>query len=293
MDSPADPSAASTLEYFAAQSLNPRSRFFDAPSLELFQLRKKRNHLRARVLDGARAIDHFIRHPPLFVDGHLRRDPLPRLLDRQPPSNPLLCQTSNLLLRGTPSDHQAIQLLVKSSFNQQSGLHHRDGVRIASFDGGELANLLCKNWRVHNGVQTREALWISEHDGAKLRPVDEIIRREDAASKFANHCVVSFASGLDHPVRDLVRFEDVAAEFAKHRDHRGLPSGDPSGQADAQHQGLAAATPALRATASVGIAPALRRPAAFTVLLISMAIVSGPTPPGTGVIAPATSATAG
>ena len=33
--------------------------------------------------------------------------------------------------------------------------------------------------------------------------------------------------------------------------------------------------------------------AAFTVLLISMAIVSGPTPPGTGVIAPATSATLG
>ena len=38
---------------------------------------------------------------------------------------------------------------------------------------------------------------------------------------------------------------------------------------------------------------ARRRRAAFTVLLISMAIVSGPTPPGTGVIAPATSATPG
>src|ERR1700735_3780758 len=38
---------------------------------------------------------------------------------------------------------------------------------------------------------------------------------------------------------------------------------------------------------------ARRRVSARTVLLINMAIVSGPTPPGDGVIAPATSATSG
>ena len=40
-----------------------------------------------------------------------------------------------------------------------------------------------------------------------------------------------------------------------------------------------------------GLSPAAA--AAFTVFAISIAIVSGPTPPGTGVSAPATSATDG
>ena len=69
----------------------------------------------------------------------------------------------------------------------------------------------------------------------------------------------------------------------------------------AKHQGLAATAPVLpnivSPIVSFGVFKAFTRPrlrrAAFTVLLISMAIVRGPTPPGTGVIAPATSATPG
>ena len=69
------------------------------------------------------------------------------------------------------------------------------------------------------------------------------VRSEDAPAKFAHHLIIGGAAGFDHLMRDFVGFQHAAAEFAKHRDHRGFPGGDSSGQADAQHQGLAAATP--------------------------------------------------
>ena len=76
-----------------------------------------------------------------------------------------------------------------------------------------------------------------------------------------------------------------AIAVAQHRGHGGFARSDPAGEADAQHQGCDDAAAGARAPR--------RMRAAFTVLLISMAMVSGPTPPGTGVYAPATSTTSG
>ncbi len=160
----------------------------------------------------------------------------------------------------------------------------------ALFDRGKFAVLLGEHGRVHDGVQPRQVVAGSANTmapsfGRSTRPSGS----ENVAAKFAHHIIVCGAAGLDHLVRDLVGFEHVAAEFAKHRGHRAFAGGDSAGQADAQHQGLAAR----RAARVPCERDPRRRRAAFTVLLISMAMVSGPTPPGTGVIAPATSATSG
>src|ERR1700674_5524946 len=105
------------------------------------------------------------------------------------------------------------------------------------FESGKLTALLLEDRRMHDGVQTRETLRVGKHDGAKLLPIHKTVRSEDVAAKFAHHFVVSSTAGFDHLMRNLVGFKHAAAEFAKHRDHRGFPGGDSSGQADAQHPG--------------------------------------------------------
>ncbi len=138
-------------------------------------------------------------------------------------------------------------------------------------------------------MRARQTPRVGKDDSTEFLPIHSLIRGEDAASKFAHHILVSVGPGLDQTVGDLVGIQHAAAKFAKNRGDRGLSGGDSARQAHAQHQGLAATAPG----AFIGAACARLRRAAFTVLLISKAMVSGPTPPGTGVIAPATSATPG
>src|ERR1700677_519469 len=78
-----------------------------------------------------------------------------------------------------------------------------------------------------------------------------------------------------------------AAGVAKHGYRRGLSGGDAASHSNVQHHTSTAREALLPR-------PLLRRwRAAATVLLISIAIVRGPTPPGTGVNAPAVRTTSG
>ena len=83
----------------------------------------------------------------------------------------------------------------------------------------------------------------------------------------------------DRVARERVGVDDRHAERGELRQAVGLPRRDAAGQRDSQHRPSRAVTS--------------WRCAAATVFFSSIAIVSGPTPPGTGVSAPATSATAG
>jgi len=78
--------------------------------------------------------------------------------------------------------------------------------------------------------------------------------------------------GIDHLVGNGVEVQRSQSGRGEPAQDVRLPAGDSAGEADPQDA---------------------RRPAAFTVFFMSIAIVSGPTPPGTGVSAPATSRTDG
>jgi hypothetical protein len=105
-------------------------------------------------------------------------------------------------------------------------------------------------------------------------------------------------SGRHQSVGNLIGTDDVAAKFAHHGGYGALATTDPAGQANAEHHWLEAGW--LEAgrleTGRAAVTPAgwarLSR-AALIVLLMSMAMVSGPTPPGTGVMAPAICMTSG
>ena len=100
---------------------------------------------------------------------------------------------------------------------------------------------------------------------------------ENSLAEFRDHFVVGGLAGLEHFVAQRIDFQNLAIEIAQHAGHGGFSGCDSAGQADAQHQR------SLLHAAATGAREPRRMRAAFTVLLMSIAIVSGPTPPGTGV----------
>src|SRR5262249_58880174 len=96
-------------------------------------------------------------------------------------------------------------------------------------------------------------------------------------------------------MRHRIRIDHRKSQFVQHSRDRALSARNAPGQAEPQHRRVHRA-PVAEFTACVALEsdpelaprpPRLNR-AAFTVLLISIVIVIGPTPPGTGVSAPAT-----
>src|SRR5437764_696316 len=104
-------------------------------------------------------------------------------------------------------------------------------------------------------------------------PVDRSVRRENARAKFADDGGMHGLTGFKQSVRDSIGIDQTAAEFDEHQPHRALTGGNSSRQPHSKHQSRR------------------RMRAALSVFFIRIAIVIGPTPPGTGVIIDATSFT--
>ena len=122
------------------------------------------------------------------------------------------------------------------------------------------------------------------------RAIDALIRTQNRASKFEDDILVRGLAGLLELTRESISIENETAEIAHHRGNGAFAATDSAGQADAEHQDPAGDA----ADCELCEAEAARRiRAASTVLCMSMAMVRGPTPPGTGVMAPATLAASG
>src|SRR5207248_1504216 len=102
--------------------------------------------------------------------------------------------------------------------------------------------------------------------------VDPAVRQEDLAAVLAQQRLVPRLARAVEVRHDVVGVDRHRAEGRERPRHRRLAAGEAAGEPDRQYH------------------PRLRF-AAATVFFISMAIVIGPTPPGTGVIHRATSAT--
>src|SRR6185437_14758253 len=108
--------------------------------------------------------------------------------------------------------------------------------------------------------------------------VERAVGVEDAGAEALDNLREDRLAGLHHGAAHLVGGENDRTMRREHLGDGGLAAAEFSGETDAQHQ----AREMLR-----------RRRAALTVLDISIAMVSAPTPPGTGVYAPATAKAAG
>src|SRR5262249_32125285 len=101
-----------------------------------------------------------------------------------------------------------------------------------------------------------------ENQFAEGVAIDEAVGIEDPHPKLADHRVVRFGAGKQNLVTQLVRFDQVTSEITQGVPDEALAAGQAAREPYAEHK---------------------RCSAARTVLDMSMAMVSGPTPPGTGV----------
>src|SRR5579863_4518453 len=101
-----------------------------------------------------------------------------------------------------------------------------------------------------------------EHQRPQPPAIHRSIRVEDAGSKLANHGIIRCPARLQNLVAQFIRADQITAQVRQRAAHEALAAGEPARQSYAEH---------------------VCRSASATVLAISMAIVRGPTPPGTGV----------
>src|SRR5258708_2927052 len=115
----------------------------------------------------------------------------------------------------------------------------------------------------------------------KLGPgpaLDGFICLDDLRTKMLHQFQINRPARTIQLMGQSVCLEHIRSQARKHFRDRGLPTGHAPGESGAQHGDYLNPRRILHA---------------LRVLAISMAMVSGPPPPGTGVMSPATSATRG
>src|SRR5262245_26822166 len=115
---------------------------------------------------------------------------------------------------------------------------------------------------------------LAEDDVAESGSIDGSIGRQNSRPELLHHGCIHCLTRLEQMMCDLIRIEDGATQLAEHGPNGTFARCDSAGQADPKHH-----------------SPRRMR-AALIVFFINVAIVIGPTPPGTGVIIDATSLTA-
>ena len=121
-------------------------------------------------------------------------------------------------------------------------------------------------------VETLAAALIRKHQCAELFSIQRAIWIENLFAKLLRDCLQAGRTRHHDLARRLVRIQHVTPQFFKNRRDKRLTNPDRSCQADAKHTLLPPQTRGLQ------------------VFFISIATVNNPTPPGTGVNLPATSA---
>ena len=237
--------------------------------------------LAASLFDGVRAIDFFRCVAEFFRHGKLRSDTASRFSFTQAAGE----EARKLLLGRAPGDHQAVKILVESGFHDERGFDESGVARAAVLPFVELVKHGFADTGMDNGVEPIEFGAVGEDEGAESGAVDAAPGIRDGGAEFTNHVVVGSLAGFDQSVGKSIGVEDGEAHFAEHGGHGAFAAGDAAGEAKSEH--AADYRTEADECEGEGFAEARRSRAALTVLLISMVMVMGPTPPGTGVSAPA------
>src|SRR5262249_28328881 len=125
--------------------------------------------------------------------------------------------------------------------------------------------------RMHQGVQFFQPLRTVKNLHGQGAAVDMAIGSQNLRPELPHYIIVCFGPRQQDFMAELIGRKNSTAQFREGVGDVGFPGREAAGEADFQH------------------VPRRRR-AALTVLTMSMAMVRGPTPPGTGVYAPAHSA---
>ncbi len=238
---------------------------------ERAELRGQRVRGAIRVVDRTRRVHLEVGESALLGERHLRLDA------RQ--GGPLVetvpgAEATQLLAGVAVHDHEPVEPKVHPGLDEESGVGHQH----RRSPPGEVrgpTGLLGAHAGVDDGVQPRAGRGVREHHRRERDAVQRAVGAHDPGAEDLRDLAEGGAARRGHVPRDGVQVERVEAVAGEPPQDVGLAAGDAAGQADPQQ--------ALRR----------RRAAARTVFESSIAMVSGPTPPGTGVSAPATGTTDG
>ncbi len=217
-----------------------------------------------------------------FLDGKLGRDAAAGLRFGKAARN----QAFELLLGLTPGHDEAIEFLVQAGFDKQRGFDERGVADSVPLPFVELPEDDVGDARVHDGVQAVELGAVGKNNVRELDPVDAPACVGDDRSELAQDLIVRGLAPFDQSMGQGIGVEDGEAYFAEHGGDGALSAGNSARESESEHFFSDYRAMALD-WVKENLGDARRRRAAFTVLHMSMAMVIGPTPPGTGVSAPA------
>ena len=245
------------------------------------QFRGERLNLPAGLLERAGTIDLFRGQTEFFLGRHLSGNPAAGFRFAEAARG----QALDLLLGFAPGNDEAVEISVNARFDEQRGFDERGVTLALACPFIKLAEDDFGDTGVDDGVQAVKFRAIGENECGKFRAIDAALGVGDGGTKFAEDFVVGGLTRLDELVGERVCVKNRKAHIAEHDGNGAFAAGDSAGESESQHFSDH------RAVAVDGVAEnsgaTRRNRAAFMVLLMSMVMVIGPTPPGTGVRAPA------
>ncbi len=252
------------------------------------------------LIEGAVSPDHKVRAGDLLLGGPLCVETLACGVGGQP----ALDEARQLHRRRAVGDDDAVEVLLRARLEQERDIHDRERTVADLLEAAEAGRDRAVDGGVHDGFEVAPRRHVSEHDRAKLAAIDGSIRRQDVGAEALGDRRCRLGARRGHAVRELVGVEARHAAPTEALEHVALPRRNSAGQGYFDHRiadlGLRISDCGLRIAGRATYPTHLPYPpiparsrAAASVFLSSIAIVSGPTPPGTGDSAPATSATSG
>src|SRR5579885_726549 len=198
------------------------------------ELGSQRFDLPAGEVERAGAVDFLRCMPKFLLEGKLRGDAAKSVFAAHAP----LFEALELLLGTAPDNHEAVELLVISGFDQESGFNEN---RIADAFALPFVHFTMKGLfdaGMNDDVQASQLGGIRKHLGAKLAAVDAAPCAEDSRTKFAEDFVIRGLARLNEVMRQAVRVDQAEAQFAKYGGDSTLAARDAPGKAYAEHAQL-------------------------------------------------------
>src|SRR5579885_1791979 len=198
------------------------------------ELGSQRFDLPAGEVERAGAVDFLRCMPKFLLEGKLRGDAAKSVFAAHAP----LFEALELLLGTAPDNHEAVELLVISGFDQESGFNEN---RIADAFALPFVHFTMKGLfdaGMNDDVQASQLGGIRKHLGAKLAAVDAAPCAEDSRTKFAEDFVIRGLARLNEVMRQAVRVDHAEAQFAKDGGDSTLAARDAPGKAYAEHAQL-------------------------------------------------------
>ena len=135
--------------------------------------------------------------------------------------------------------------------------------------------LACDHRRMHDCIQLFHTS-VGEGDASQRAAIQLSIGEHNSFAKVSNDVLVNGVTGLHQFTPDGVRLQHVRSKHSEDLRHGGLSASQAAGETNAQHDGYFFSCFFSEEMPRLSFA-------AVTVFCISIAIVSAPTPPGTGV----------